>query len=75
MELNRTTNECVTGHFHPPYAETVAEWEGTTQIADEGGRDGGGNREAYYNAHGERGRHGASLAAARARPRPARCCG
>jgi hypothetical protein len=48
--LNRTTNECITGHFHPPYAEMVKEWEGTTPQADEGGRDGHGNREAYYKA-------------------------
>jgi hypothetical protein len=48
--LNRTTNECVTGHFHPPFAEMVKEWEGTTPQADEGGRDGHGNREAYYKA-------------------------
>ena len=49
-DLNRTTNECITGHFHPPYAEMVKEWEGTTPQADEGGRDGHGNREAYYKA-------------------------
>ena len=35
------------GHlgFHPPYAETVAEWNGTTDYAT-----GGGNRAAYYLA-------------------------
>jgi len=49
-DLNRTTNECITGHFHPPFAEMVKEWEGTTPQADEGGRDGHGNREAYYKA-------------------------
>jgi Zinc carboxypeptidase len=48
--LNRTTNECITGHFHPPFAEMVKEWEGTTPQADEGGHDGHGNREAYYKA-------------------------
>ena len=32
--------------FHPPYADTVAEYEGTTESA--GGR--GGNREAYFVA-------------------------
>jgi hypothetical protein len=48
--LNRETNECVTGHFHPPFAEMVKEWEGTTAQADEGDRDGKGNREAYYKA-------------------------
>ena len=31
--------------FHPPFAETVAEWNGTTEDAT-----GGGNREAYYKA-------------------------
>lgn len=31
--------------FHPPFAETVAEWNGTTEDAA-----GGGNREAYYHA-------------------------
>ena len=50
VDLDRATNECITGHFHPPYAEMVKEWEGTTAIADEGGRDGHGNREAYYKA-------------------------
>ena len=50
VNLDRATNECITGHFHPPFAEMVKEWEGTTAIADEGGRDGHGNREAYYKA-------------------------
>jgi Zinc carboxypeptidase len=49
VQLNRQTNECVVGHFHPPFAEMVKEWEGTTPIADEA-RDGKGNREAYYLA-------------------------
>ena len=31
--------------FHPPFAETVAEWNGTTDDAT-----GGGNREAYFKA-------------------------
>ncbi len=31
-------------HFHPPFAETVAEYQGTTAIAQ------GGNREAYFAA-------------------------
>ncbi|HVE68594.1 MAG TPA: M14 family zinc carboxypeptidase [Solirubrobacteraceae bacterium] len=48
--LNRTTNECVTGHFHPPYAEMIKEYDGETPQADEGGRDGKGNREAYFIA-------------------------
>jgi hypothetical protein len=48
--LDRPNNECDTGHFHPPFAEMVKEWEGTTAAADEGSRDGGGNREAFYLA-------------------------
>ena len=31
--------------FHPPFAETVAEWNGTTEDAT-----GGGNRAAYFHA-------------------------
>ena len=48
--------ECLDGHFHPAYAKTLAEWEGTTQYADAHDvngnptRDGGGNRAAYYHA-------------------------
>ena len=37
-------------HFHPEFADTVAEWEGTTASADPDGHDGGGNREAYWKA-------------------------
>ena len=43
-------------HFHPPFADTVAEWEGTTESADDpdgdgtADREGGGNREAYWKA-------------------------
>jgi hypothetical protein len=48
-ELNRQTNECVTGHFHPPYSEMIKEYEGATPQADEKG-DGKGNREAYFIA-------------------------
>lgn len=33
-------------NFHPPFAESVAEYEGTTAAAGEGG----GNREAYFKA-------------------------
>jgi hypothetical protein len=33
-------------HFHPPFEETVAEYQGTTEAAGEGA----GNREAYYTA-------------------------
>jgi Zinc carboxypeptidase len=50
VDLNRSTNECETGHFHPPFPEMVKEWEGRTRFADRGGRDGRGNREAYYKA-------------------------
>ena len=32
-------------NFHPPYADTVAEWNGTSALA----KGGGGNREAYYH--------------------------
>jgi hypothetical protein len=32
--------------FHPPFAETLAEWNGTTDDAT-----GGGNRAAFYRAH------------------------
>lgn len=32
-------------NFHPPYADTVAEWNGTSAMA----AGGGGNREAYYH--------------------------
>jgi hypothetical protein len=49
-DLDRQTNECITGHFHPPYKEMVKEYEGQTPQADEGGRDGKGNREAYFIA-------------------------
>jgi hypothetical protein len=41
--------------FHPPYAETVAEWNGTSDDAS-----GGGNRAAYYHAQentAEAGKH------------------
>jgi hypothetical protein len=43
-------------NFHPPFEQTVAEYEGTTEAA----RGGGGNREAYYLAQqntGNRNRH------------------
>jgi hypothetical protein len=33
-------------HFHPPFEETVAEYQGTTEAAGAGA----GNREAYYTA-------------------------
>ena len=36
--------------FHPPFADVVAEWRGTTPAADRDDIDGGGNREAYYKA-------------------------
>jgi hypothetical protein len=43
-------------NFHPPFEQTVAEYEGTTEAAGSGG----GNREAYYLAQentGNRKRH------------------
>ncbi|HMJ95897.1 MAG TPA: M14 family zinc carboxypeptidase, partial [Thermoleophilaceae bacterium] len=40
IDMDRPNNECISGHFHPPFAEMVKEWEGTTAFADEGGRDG-----------------------------------
>ena len=43
-------DDCQSGNFHPAYARTVAEYEGTTDRSDTPGRDGGGNREAYYKA-------------------------
>ena len=42
--------ECQTGHFHPPFAEMVKEYDGETPFSDANGRDGKGNREAYYKA-------------------------
>ncbi|MGH2967850.1 MAG: M14 family metallopeptidase [Solirubrobacteraceae bacterium] len=36
-------------NFHPPFEETVAEYEGTTAAADANG-DGGGNRGGYFIA-------------------------
>ena len=44
------TGECTTGHFHPPFREMVKEWDGETPFSDANGRDGKGNREAYYKA-------------------------
>ena len=37
-------------NFHPPFQETVNEYEGDTAAADAPGRDGRGNREAYFKA-------------------------
>jgi hypothetical protein len=50
VDKDEDSQECLNGHFHPSYDDVVAEWEGTTEEADENGRDGGGNREAYYIA-------------------------
>ena len=50
VDKNEESQECTLGHFHPSYDDVVAEWEGTTVEADEDGRDGRGNREAYYIA-------------------------
>ena len=44
------TSECTTGHFHPPFAEIVKEYDGETTFSDANGRDGKGNREAYLKA-------------------------
>jgi hypothetical protein len=44
------TQVCRDFHFHPSYQKVVAEYEGTTEEADENGRDGLGNREAYFKA-------------------------
>lgn len=37
------------GNFHPPYTDVIAEYNGTSSLADEAG-DGGGLREAYFLA-------------------------
>ena len=44
------TFEIGPGNFHPPFADTVAEYEGTTAAATAIG--GHGNREAYFKAQG-----------------------
>jgi hypothetical protein len=49
-EKDEETQECRDFHFHPSYQKVVAEYEGKTQEADENGRDGLGNREAYFKA-------------------------
>lgn len=55
-DLDYAAGECIDGFFHPAYAKTIAEWEGTTKYADaldsngNPTRDGGGNRAAYYHA-------------------------
>ncbi|MDX6650319.1 MAG: hypothetical protein QOJ97_2270 [Solirubrobacteraceae bacterium] len=50
VDKDTATGECKTGHFHPPFAEAVKEYEGTTPYADANGHDGKGNREAYFLA-------------------------
>ena len=47
---NEDTQACDAFYFHPAFEKVVAEYEGTTEEADEDGRDGLGNREAYYLA-------------------------
>ena len=47
---NEETQACDAFYFHPAFEKTVAEYEGTTEEADENGRDGRGNREAYFLA-------------------------
>ncbi|HEX2233848.1 MAG TPA: M14 family zinc carboxypeptidase [Thermoleophilaceae bacterium] len=44
------TFEIGPNNFHPPFQEVVNEYEGNTDAADAGGRDGKGNREAYFKA-------------------------
>jgi hypothetical protein len=50
LEFGDSPGDCKVGHFHPPFAEIVKEWNGETAFADADGRDGRGNREAYYKA-------------------------
>ena len=56
VEPDPETQDCVTGHFHPPFADMVAEYEGTSPHSDPKDangnviRNGGGNREAYFHA-------------------------
>ena len=49
-DKDEDTQECGAFHFHPSYQKVVAEYEGTSVEADENGRDGLGNREAYFIA-------------------------
>jgi hypothetical protein len=49
-DKNEESQECRDFHFHPSFEKVVAEYEGTTVEADENGRDGLGNREAYFKA-------------------------
>jgi hypothetical protein len=49
-DKDEESQECLDFHFHPSYQKVVAEYEGTTVEADENGRDGLGNREAYFKA-------------------------
>jgi hypothetical protein len=41
--------DCIEGHFHPPFQSVVNEYEGRSNVSDRG-RDGKGNREAYFKA-------------------------
>ena len=56
--------------FHPPFAETVAEYRGTTDDAT-----GGGNREAYSSRRRRTRPQRASIPCSTAAHRPAPCCG
>jgi len=49
LDRDPEARTCNDGHFHPAFPDVVAEWEGTSSIADDIG-PGRGNREAYYIA-------------------------
>ena len=49
-QLDREGGKCDAANFHPPYSEMIAEYEGTSPIADDLKPDGLGNREAYFKA-------------------------
>jgi hypothetical protein len=49
-ELDREGGKCDAANFHPPYVEMIAEYEGTSPLADDLKPDGLGNREAYFKA-------------------------
>lgn len=49
-DKNQQTGECVNGNFHPPFADMVKEYDGTSNLSDSNGRHGQGNREAYFKA-------------------------
>ena len=71
VDLNRTTNECITGHFHPPFAEMVKEWEGTTAHRRRGRPRRPRQPRGLLQGDGERRRHAPPLGARRVGARPA----